>query len=383
MAGGRQTSVNASRKWGRRIPGQTDVITPPTVVHHGLRCTKYHSKYEQGPDPSEPVWKEALRWLATKRGLLSSAHIDELGTVPFLMWWGVTTTELSARKGRPGLFHNGGNGHTRTVDSQISEENTQGEGDPEMMGLEDITAEAREVEFGWLRSSDPQLHSSYRTRCATSERLAQYGKGLFCDPWWGSRQFVTKLIDLGPGTPLRFCESVFRGKIRRLEVYREKIKRFSHLPLLPPTANPGRTRRNCHLPGRSLREQLPPTLITSRPRRSASPSVLTETLPLRRRSPPPRHLPSFPTCRVCGWMLISCFLSRPFARKSSLNWSPNLPPLQLAYPPVRNVPPNTLLRKEPSPHSSLSCPYCSGEHHRRRSKQALCRQTNGLRLGHR
>jgi hypothetical protein len=91
--------------------------------------------------------------------------------------------------------------------------------------------------------------------------------------------------------------------------------------------------------------------ITSRPRRSASPSTSTETLPLRRRSPPPRHLPSFPTCRVCGWMLISCFLSRPFARKSSLNWSPNLPPLQLAYPPVRNVPPNTLLRKEPSPHS--------------------------------
>ena len=48
------------------------------------------------------------------------------------------------------------------ADCGLSEENTQGEGDPEMMALEDITAEAREVEFGWLRSSDPQLHSSYR-----------------------------------------------------------------------------------------------------------------------------------------------------------------------------------------------------------------------------
>ena len=38
---------------------------------------------------------------------------------------------------------------------------------------------------------------------------------------------------------------------------------FFHLPALPATANPGRTRRNCHLPGKSLAEQLPPTLDIS------------------------------------------------------------------------------------------------------------------------
>jgi hypothetical protein len=82
-----------------------------------------------------------------------------------------------------------------------------------------------------------------------------------------------------------------------------------------------------------------------------TPVRATETLPLRRRSPPPCHLPSLPTCCACGWLLISCFLSRPFGRKSNPNWPPNLPPLRLAYPPVRNVQPNTLLRKEQLPHS--------------------------------
>ena len=38
-----------------------------------------------------------------------------------------------------------------------------------------------------------------------------------------------------------------------------KIDHFFHLPVLPTTANPVRTRRNCHPPGRSLTVQLPPT----------------------------------------------------------------------------------------------------------------------------
>jgi hypothetical protein len=46
------------------------------------------------------------------------------------------------------------------TDCGLSEENTQGEGDPEIMGLEDITAEVREVEFDWLRSSVPQLQDT-------------------------------------------------------------------------------------------------------------------------------------------------------------------------------------------------------------------------------
>jgi hypothetical protein len=65
------------------------------------------------------------------------------------------------------------------ADCGLSEENTQGEGDTEMMGLEDITAEALEVDFDWLRSSNPQdtSRSSRRTkflplhgfaRCTTS-----------------------------------------------------------------------------------------------------------------------------------------------------------------------------------------------------------------------
>jgi hypothetical protein len=86
-----------------------------------------------------------------------------------------------------------------------------------------------------------------------------------------SGQFATQLSDLGPGSPLTFYESVFRGKICRLEVYQEKIKHFSRLPLLPPTANPGRTRRNCQLPGRSLREQLPPTPLPTEEAEGTSP----------------------------------------------------------------------------------------------------------------
>ena len=101
------------------------------------------------------------------------------------------------------------------ADRGLSEENTQGEGDSEMMGLEDIAAEAREVEFDWLRSSDdPQLQDTAAlqqlpdeflllhnfTRCTTSEKLAQYGKGLFCDSSWGSRQFVTQLNQGGRGS---------------------------------------------------------------------------------------------------------------------------------------------------------------------------------------
>jgi len=49
-----------------------------------------------------------------------------------------------------------------------------------------------------------------------------------------------------------------------------RIRPFFHLPVLPNAANPGETRRNCHLAGECFLEQLPPTLrghhSTSSPR---------------------------------------------------------------------------------------------------------------------
>jgi hypothetical protein len=73
------------------------------------------------------------------------------------------------------------------VDRGLPEEKTQGEGDTEMMGFEDITAEELEAEFNQLqlRSSDPPRGSSQAecpllydlTRCTTPKKLAEYGKG--------------------------------------------------------------------------------------------------------------------------------------------------------------------------------------------------------------
>jgi hypothetical protein len=55
--------------------------TPDAVVEHReLKCTEHLSKCDQCPNAPEPVRKEALKRLATKRGVLSSAPIDELGS---------------------------------------------------------------------------------------------------------------------------------------------------------------------------------------------------------------------------------------------------------------------------------------------------------------
>ena len=54
---------------------------PDTVVEHRkLRCTEHLSKPDQCPNAPEPVRKEALQRLATKRGAISSTSINELGT---------------------------------------------------------------------------------------------------------------------------------------------------------------------------------------------------------------------------------------------------------------------------------------------------------------
>ena len=50
------------------------------MEHRELRCTEHLSKYEKCPNVPESVRQEALQRLATKRGLLSSVPIDELGT---------------------------------------------------------------------------------------------------------------------------------------------------------------------------------------------------------------------------------------------------------------------------------------------------------------
>ena len=50
------------------------------VEHCELRYTEHLSKPDQCPNAPEPVRKEALQRLATKRGALSSTPINELGT---------------------------------------------------------------------------------------------------------------------------------------------------------------------------------------------------------------------------------------------------------------------------------------------------------------
>jgi len=54
---------------------------PDAVMEHcELRCTEHLSTYKRCPKAPESVRQEALQRLATKRGLLSSVPIDELGT---------------------------------------------------------------------------------------------------------------------------------------------------------------------------------------------------------------------------------------------------------------------------------------------------------------
>jgi hypothetical protein len=65
------------------------------------------------------------------------------------------------------------------ADCGFSEENTQGEGDPEMMNLKDITAEAaHEGECDWLRLSDPQL----RDTAAPQQLPDEIGEPTIRDP---------------------------------------------------------------------------------------------------------------------------------------------------------------------------------------------------------
>jgi hypothetical protein len=100
-----------------------------------------------------------MRRLAAKRGLLPSAPIDKLGTMSYPHVVGGHEDGVICKEGNAPDGFTAGAMDIR-ADCGLSEENTQGEGDPKMMGLEDITAEAREIEFDWLRSSDPQLQDT-------------------------------------------------------------------------------------------------------------------------------------------------------------------------------------------------------------------------------
>ena len=51
------------------------------LEHRETRCTEHLSKYEKCPNAPESVRREALQQLATKRGVISSTPIDELGTL--------------------------------------------------------------------------------------------------------------------------------------------------------------------------------------------------------------------------------------------------------------------------------------------------------------
>jgi len=54
---------------------------PDAVVEHReLRCAEHLSKPDRCPNAPEPVRKETLQRLATKRGALSSTPINKLGT---------------------------------------------------------------------------------------------------------------------------------------------------------------------------------------------------------------------------------------------------------------------------------------------------------------
>lgn len=85
--------------------------------------------------------------------------------------------------------------------------------------------------------STPQLQEG-----AGLKRLVQYGKEL-------------SAIHQGGTNNSRNSETL-GGRMFILVVCSGKIDRFSF-------ANPSKARRNCHLPGRSLAEQLPPTLFVS------------------------------------------------------------------------------------------------------------------------
>jgi hypothetical protein len=132
MAGGRKRRSTLLENGGRGIPGQPGIITThQTDVHRELRRAKYLSKYEQCPDPSEPVWKGALRRFATKRGLLPSAPIDELGTVPYPHVVVGHDDGVVCKEGKAPDGSTAGAMDTR-AERGLSEENTQGEGDTEM-----------------------------------------------------------------------------------------------------------------------------------------------------------------------------------------------------------------------------------------------------------
>lgn len=75
------TKVGEKNPRTNRWKMKCNYCTPDTVVEHReLRCTEHLSKYELCPNTPGPVRKEALTRLATKRGVLSPAPIDELGT---------------------------------------------------------------------------------------------------------------------------------------------------------------------------------------------------------------------------------------------------------------------------------------------------------------
>lgn len=84
------------------------------------------------------------------------------------------------------------------------------------------------------------------------------------------RQFMTGLNDLDP--LMISCLPGFQilrgGEVRTLAVYWEKMMHFISCH---PSANPGRTRRNCHFPGRSLTKQLSSSPATRQDGRRTSP----------------------------------------------------------------------------------------------------------------
>ena len=123
------------------------------IEHRELRCTVHLFKPEQCPNAPESDRKEALQRLATKRGALPSTSINELGT--------------------PSNLHVVEDGDTNNGDC--------GDGPPHKKG----------------------------TRCIISRRLPRYyGKELFCNLRGRSRQFTIAPSNLGPGTPLTFCEAI-------------------------------------------------------------------------------------------------------------------------------------------------------------------------------
>jgi len=104
-----------------------------------------------------------------------------------------------------------------------------------------------------------------------------------------------------------------------------RIRPFFHSPVLPNAANPGETRRNCHLAGECFLEQLPPTLVSA-PVSVAEGVAGDEWLPLASR-PTKRERSNQPPKSVSRYVLDKLVLELAWLISQmdfNFSWSTNM-----------------------------------------------------------